>query len=84
MEPGDLVDSEKDPCRDWSSFSCMGCYNPGLLEDSMTESQDLGTGEVSSEDLSTHDYATHTLYIPSQGRRHIYLPFDSLAKLKPC
>ena len=75
------------------SLTCLEFNRPGLLEDSMTESQDMGTGEVSSGDSSIHDYATHdekykncrqtTLYIPSQGRRHISLPFTSLAKLRP-
>ena len=75
------------------SLIFLECNRPGLLEDSMAESQDMGTREVSSGNSSLHDYATHdekfksyrqaTLYIPSQGRRHISLPFASLTELRP-
>ena len=41
------------------SLTCLEFNRPGLPEDSITESQDMGTGEVSSGDSSIHDYATH-------------------------
>ena len=84
--------------RRWSmtrpvSLTFLESSRPKLLEDSMAESQDIGTGEASSGNSYFLDYATHdekykncrqaTLYIPSQGRRHISLPYTSLAKLRP-
>ena len=71
------------------SLTFLESSRPRLLDDSMAESQDIGTGDASSENSSILDYAPRdekykncgqaTLYIPSQGRRHISLPYTSLA-----